>query len=540
MEYKPQTDLEKRGSSASDLPMEQTVGQRLIANRTVDRGLKARHVSMIAIGGTIGTGLFIGTATPLSQAGPVSTLISYIFMGTITYYMAQGLGEMATFIPITGSFNAFTTRFISPAIGAANGWLYWFTWAMTFALELTIVGKVIEYWTDAVPTAAWISIFFVILTAFNFAPVVIYGEVEFWVAAVKVVAIVGWLIYSFIMVCGAGDMGPVGFRYWRNGYGFGPGILVSNIHTARFLGWLSSLVNAAFTFQGVELVGITCGESANPRKTVPSAIRKVFFRILLFYVGGVLFIGLLVPYDDPALSAEGLALASTSPFVIAIQNSGTPVLPHIFNAVILTTIISAGNSNVYIGSRILYALANVGNAPRCFSYTINGVPWVGVIFTAVFGTLSFLVLSPNGEEAFNWLLNITSVAGMICWACISFSHIRFMDALKHRGMSRDDLPFKAMHQPYGSWYAGVAIVIIIFIQGFQVFFDFNANDFFVYYVSIMLFVVMWVAFQIYYRGPLITPLGEIDLDSGRTEIDDMVWVEDEPKNAWEKFWVKFA
>ncbi|ODQ78889.1 hypothetical protein BABINDRAFT_172148 [Babjeviella inositovora NRRL Y-12698] len=508
---------------------------------TVERGLKARHISMIAIGGTIGTGLFIGTAAPLSEAGPVSTLISYLFMGTLTFYMAQALGEMATFIPIAGSFNAFTTRFLSPALGGANGWLYWFTWAMTFALELTVVGDVIGFWTDAVPTGAWIAIFYVLLTAANFAPVRYYGEVEFWVAFIKVIAIVGWLIYCFIMVCGAGVTGPVGFRYWRNGNAWGPGILVKDKNTGRFLGWLSSLVNAAFTYQGVELVGVSSGESSNPRRTIPRAIRKVFYRILIFYVGGVLFIGLLVPYYDKKLVATDAAYTATSPFIIAIQNSGTPVLPDIFNAVILATIISAGNSNVYIGSRILYALAGVGNAPKWFGYTRNGVPYVGVLFTALFGLLAFLVLSDNGNKVFGWFLNITAVAGMICWVCISFSHIRFMQVLNSRNMDRNDLPFKAQHMPYGSWYAGIGILVIIFVQGFEVFFDFNANDFFVSYVSIVLFVVMWGFFQLFYGGPLLLPLDQIDIDSGRKEVDEMVWEEDDlPKNAWQKFWDKVS
>ena len=210
--------------------------------------------------------------------------------------------------------------------------------------------QVIQRWTDAVPLAAWIAIFFVILTVFNLFPVKYYGEVEFWIASLKVIFVFIWLIYAFIMVCGAGKTGPIGFRYWRNPGPWGPGILVSsNINTARFLGWLSSLINAAFTFQGTELVGISAGESSNPRKTVPSAIRKVLFRILVFYVLCMLFIGLLVPYDDPKLAGNDGTYTASSPFIIAIQNCGTKGLPDVYNAVILVTIISAANSNVYCG-----------------------------------------------------------------------------------------------------------------------------------------------------------------------------------------------
>ncbi len=234
--------------------------------------------------------------------------------------------------------------------------MYWFSWAITFALELSVVGQIIEYWTFSVPLAAWIAIFWVILFSMNLFPVKFYGEVEFWVASIKIIAIIGFIIYAFIMVCGAGVTGPVGFRYWRHPGAWGPGYLFEGTAKGRFLGWVSSLVNAAFTYQGTELTGITAGESKNPRKSVPKAINTVFFRILIFYILSLFFVGMLVPFDDPKLNSDSSYVAS-SPFIIAIQNSGTPVLPHIFNAVILLTIISAGNSNVYVGSRILYALS---------------------------------------------------------------------------------------------------------------------------------------------------------------------------------------
>ncbi|ODV81804.1 arginine permease [Suhomyces tanzawaensis NRRL Y-17324] len=502
---------------------------------------------MIAIGGTIGTGLFISTGGTLSQAGPVSSVISFLFMTTLAFSVTQALGEMATLIPVAGSFAQFVTRWCSPALGAANGWNYWFSWAITYALELSVVGQVIGKWTDAVPLAAWISIFFVLLTLSNLFPVKYYGEIEFWIATLKVVAVVGWLLYAFIMVCGAGKTGPVGFRYWRNPGPWGPGILVENVNTGRFLGWLASLISAAFTFQGCELVGISAGESKNPHKTVPSAIRKVLFRILVFYVACMLFIGLLVPFDDPALNpGDGAAYTANSPFIIAMNNSGTKILPDIFNAVILVTIISAGNSNVYCGSRILFGLAQAGVAPKFFQKTSkHGVPWVAVLFTSAFGALGYLATSSDGNEAFGWLLNITATSGLIAWGWISFTHIRFMNILKSRNISRDSLPFKAKFMPYASYYAAVAVFIITFIQGFQAFWDIDATKFFTSYVSLILFAVCWIGFHFYFNGfnirswsysSFLVPLEECDIDTGVREIDDEDWEEDEPKNAWQKFW----
>ena len=499
----------------------------------VKRQLKQRHVSMIALGGTIGTGLFIGTRTPIMNAGPVGALISYIFMATIVYSLANSIGEMATYIPITGSFTVFCSRFVSPALGASIGWLYWLSWATTFAVELSIIGQVIEFWTDAVPIAAWIGIFFVIFTLINFLPVKFYGEIEFWAASIKVIAIVGWLIYAFCMICGAGITGPVGFRYWRNPGPMGPGILVDNVNTGKFLGWLSSLINAAFTYQGTELVGITAGESDNPRKTVPRAINKVFYRIVIFYILSVLFMGMLVPYNDPLLNSES-SYVSASPFIIAIINSGTPILPHIFNAVILTTIISAGNSNVYIGSRLLYALSLGSVGPRFLLRTTKqGVPYFGVIFTVLIGLLSFMVVSEGANNVFNWLVNISGVAGLLAWAAISYSHIRFMQALEYNGISRDTLPFKAKFGAPYAWYAFIAIIIVTILQGFTSFWDFTAANFLTSYISVFVFLFLWLIFQfVVFRDGLQFqhPIETLDIDSGRREVDAVDWEAMEKKN----------
>lgn len=522
-----------------------------LLKHTVKRNLESRHVAMIAIGGTIGTGLFISTSNTLSNAGPVSSLISFLFMTSLVFPITQGLGEMATYIPVTGSFSQFATRWCSPALGAANGWNYWFAWTIAYALELSIVGQIIEYWTDAVPLAAWISIFLVLLTVANLFPVQYYGEVEFWVSMIKVVAIVGWLIYALCIVCGAGQTGPVGFRYWRNPGPWGPGILVdSKTHKAlgRFLGWVQSLVSAAFTFLGCELVGISVGEVKNPHKTVPSAIRKVLFRILTFYILSMFFIGLTVPFNDPRIQSNSLgSYTHSSPYIVAMQIAGTKVLPDIFNAVILVTIISAGNSNIYCGSRILYGLAEVNVAPKWFKLTTKkGVPYVAVLFTSAFGALGYLACSKQGNEAFTWLLNITTTSALIAWGWISVSHLRFMSILKHRNISRDSLPFKAKFMPFMGWYAAIAVFIIVFIQGFAVFFDFTASDFFTAYISLILFVVCWIVFHFIFNGvnkeaftwkSLYVPLDECDIDSGVRAVDEYEEEEFRGKhNLWQKLW----
>ncbi|CCH43943.1 Arginine permease [Wickerhamomyces ciferrii] len=529
--------------SESEVPIyisEEEVGS--VKDTQVKRTLKPRHVTMIALGGTIGTGLFIGIATPLTNAGPVNAFIAYLFMATIAYSVTQSLGEMTTYIPVTSSFTVFTQRFLSPALGVTSGYLYLASWCVNFALELSVIGQIIQYWTFAVPLPAWIAIFWVILVGANMFPVKYYGEVEFWVAGIKIIAIVGFIIYSFIMVCGGGKEGPIGFRYWRNPGPWGPGYLFPGTAKGRFLGWVSSLVNAAFTFQGTELVAVSAGEAKNPRRSVPKAINKVFFRILFFYLLSLFFIGLLVPYDDPKLGSNASYVAS-SPFIIAIQNSGTPILPHIFNAVILMTIVSAANSNIYISSRILYSIAQNGLAPKLFKSTNKyGVPIVGVFSTASVGFLGFMVVSNDAWTVFNWLLNSTAIAGLFLWLCISLSHIRFMQSLSARGISRDELPFKAHFMPWAAYYASFFIALIILINGFDAFIKgFNVSSFFTAYISVILFVSLWLFFQfVYFRGRILIKLEDLDLDSDRREIDAIVWEDETPKNMWEKFWAVAA
>ncbi|ODQ68317.1 hypothetical protein NADFUDRAFT_48964 [Nadsonia fulvescens var. elongata DSM 6958] len=510
----------------------------------IKRGLKSRHVTMIALGGTIGTGLFVGTGSALGDAGPVGALIAYLFLASIIYGIAQSLAEMATYIPITGSFAVFATRFVSAPLGAAMGWLYWFSWAITFAIEVNVAGLIIEYWTTAVPNAGWVTIFLVILTAINFFPVKYYGEIEFWTAIIKVLAIIGWLIYALCMVCGAGVSGPVGFRYWRNPGPMGPGLYYqdSNLNAAKFLGWLGALVNAAFTFQGCELIGITAGEAKNPRKTIPSAVNSVIFRIFVFYIGAVFFMGLLVPFNYPGLTSTDSSntYISASPFVIAIVTSGTPILPHIFNAVILITVISAGNANVYVASRTLHALSVSGTAPRFFQKVNRwGIPYYSVALSASLGLLAYMASTNDAKVVFDWLVSLSAVSNMFAWIMIVAAHIRFMKALVVQGKSRDDLPFKATLQPYLSWYSMIATIFLTLVQGFGSFFDFTVASFLTSYLCVFAFIIVWVIFEFIYKFPGLVPYEEMDLLTGRKEFDDedgneIVWEEAPPKNIWEK------
>ncbi|KAL4915582.1 amino acid permease/ SLC12A domain-containing protein [Aspergillus aurantiobrunneus] len=488
------------------------------------RKLKSRHLQMIAIGGTIGTGLFISSGSAISTAGPVGALIAYVFIGTIVLSVISALGEIATYLPIPGAFTSYATRLIDPSLGFAMGWIYWFSWAITFALELTATGLIIQFWDQDLNIAIFIGVFWVVITLFNLLPVSFFGELEFWFSSIKVLTVIGFMIFGICINAGAGREGYLGFHYWVHP---GPFVAYSGVSpdsTAKFVGFWAVLIQAGFAYQGTELVGIAAGETENPRKTIPSAIRKTFLRIVLFFVLTVFFIGILMPSDDDQLLNSNGNDANSSPFVIAARRAGVSILPDIINAVLLTVVLSAANSNVYSASRILIGLAQEGFAPRLFKKTSKqGVPYYSVVFSSAFGLLGFLNVSNSGSTVFNWFLNISSVAGLISWASILGCHLAFMRALKARNISRELLPYKAPCQPWYTWYGLFFNILIILTQGFTAWIpEFNVTDFFVAYISLILFVVLYLGHKIIFRPAFIRPI-EADIDTGRIALENEYW-----------------
>lgn len=345
-------------------------------------------------------------------------------------------------------------------------------------------------------------------------PVRWYGELEMWFVSIKVVTIVGFIIFAICINAGASPQGYLGFRYWRT-----PGPFVSYADylepaTGKFVSFWDVLVTAAFSYQGAELVGIGAGEARDPHKTVPIAIRNTFWGILFLFVGIIFFLGIIVPSDNLAL-LNGTTSGNSSPLVIAANLASVPVLPDIINAVLLTAVLSAANSNVYSGSRIIVALANEGHAPQFFTKTNKqGIPYYAVCMTSAIGLLAYLNLSDNGSNAFNWFLNITSVAGLITWSSISLSHIRFQQAMKVQNVPRATLPYRGFLQPYLAWYGLFFTQLIIITQGFTAFMPWDTANFFTAYISVILFVVLYLGYKIALR-PAFIKASEADLQKGR-------------------------
>ncbi|KAH7341415.1 amino acid permease/ SLC12A domain-containing protein [Rhizoctonia solani] len=489
----------------------------------VHRRLKARHLAMIALGGTIGTGLFVGSGGALAKGGPVGTLLGYFIMGVVVYCMMIALGEMATLFPVSGGFTHYATRFIDPAVGFALGYNYWYSFAITLPTELTAAAIVIQYWNTSINAAVWITVLYVLIIFINFMGVRWYGEFEFWFSAIKITTIVGLIILGICIDCGAGpaSTGYIGFRYWKDPGPFNQ-LTVNNgadvIPGAwgRFLAFWDVFVQAAFSYLGTEIVAVTVGEAENPRRNVPKAIRRVFWRILLFYVLGILVIGLLVPYNSTELLNNSGSDASASPFVIAIKTAGIKGLPSVINAVILISAWSAGNSDLYASSRTLYALALEHKAPafirRC---TKGGLPVWAVFLTALFGLLAYMnVGTTTAVEVFNWLYNISSITGLITWFIIL---------------------------PYASWFGAIFTFLVTIFSGFTVFLrgNWDVSTFLSAYICIPIFVLFYLYWKVVKRTKWI-PLEEIDFVTGRRELDEATEQDEAryeaPKGFWEKLW----
>ena len=301
------------------------------------RSLKSRHMNMIALGGAIGTGLFVAGGETVSTAGPGGALVAYAFIGIMVYFLMTSLGEMGTYLPVSGSFGTYASRYVDPAFGFALGWNYWFNWAITLAAELVAGALIMKYWFPDIPAIVWSALFLLGLFLMNYLSTRSFGESEYFFSSMKVITVFIFLFVGTLLILGIGGTSP-GFENWTRG-------------EAPFVGGFGSILAifmvAGFSFQGTELIGVAAGEAENPEKTIPRAIHSIFWRILLFYIGSFVVIGFLIPYNDPNLLKSGVENVAISPFTLVLDRFGFAFAASFINAIILTAVLSAGNSGLY-------------------------------------------------------------------------------------------------------------------------------------------------------------------------------------------------
>lgn len=468
------------------------------------RGLNARQLSMIAIGGSIGTGLFLASGASIASAGPGGALLAYAIVGIMVYFLMTSLGEMASYLPVSGSFSTYGSRYVDPAFGFALGWNYWYNWAITVAFELVAAALIMKFWFPESSSLLWSALFLALMMGLNLLSVKGFGEAEFWFSLIKVATVIIFIVLGLAMIVGILKGHTAG---WSN-------LTTGN---APFNGGILAVVGvfmiAGFSFQGTELVGVAAGESEEPEKNIPRAVRTIFWRILLFYIFAIAIIGVLIPYTDPNLLSNSIENVAVSPFTLVFKNAGLAFAASAMNAIILTSVLSAGNSGMYASTRMLYNLAKEGKAPR-FLATVNryGVPVYALLATAAVGALAFVASLFGDGVVYTWLLNASGLSGFIAWFGIALSHYRFRRAFKAQGRDLNELPYRARLFPFGPLFAFVLCTIVILGQNYQAFLEDQIDWYGVIasYIGLPLFLIIWLGYKIANRTKVV-PLTECDL-----------------------------
>ncbi|CAM5217193.1 D-serine/D-alanine/glycine:proton symporter (AAT family) OS=Ureibacillus acetophenoni OX=614649 GN=SAMN05877842_10451 PE=4 SV=1 [Ureibacillus acetophenoni] len=437
------------------------------------RGLSNRHMQLIALGGSIGVGLFYGSSSTIQLAGP-AVLLAYLIGGLVIFTIMRALGEMAVAEPVSGSFSNYANKYLGKFAGFLTGWTYWFMWIVVGMAELTVVGVYINYWFPDVPQWVTALVVLVVMTLINLANVKMYGEFEFWFAMIKVVAIITMIIVGLcIILFGVGNNGePMGFsNLWEHG-GFMPNGLE---------GMLMCFVLVMFSFGGVELVGVTAGEAKDPTKTVPKAINNIVWRILIFYIGALGVMMAIYPWNE--VGSNG------SPFVQIFDAIGIPAAAHIINFVVITAAVSAFNSGLYGCGRMLYNLALQEQGPKIFKQVSkNGTPVRGIIFSSAMLLIAVVLNYIVPEQVFTYISAVATVAVITSWTIILCTQINFRKAKSKDEVSA--LKFKMPWHPISSYVALafllMVVVLMALIPGMRV----------ALYVAPIWFLILYIGYKV--------------------------------------------
>ncbi|XUL88128.1 amino acid permease [Streptomyces galilaeus] len=412
-------------------------------------GLKNRHLSMIAIGGVIGAGLFVGSSSGIATAGP-GILLSYALVGTLVVLVMRMLGEMSAANPTSGSFSAHADRALGRWAGFSIGWLYWFFWVVVLAVEATAGAKILEGWIPAVPQWGWALIVMVVLTATNLVSVGSYGEFEFWFAGIKVVAIGAFIVVGALAVFGVlpgAHTDKAGIGNLTDHGGFlpnGPGAI------------LTGVLLVVFSFMGSEIATLAAGESEDPQRAVTKSTNSIIWRIGVFYLGSILVVVCLLPWNDPSIKEQGS-------YVAALDSLGIAHAGQIMNFIVLTSVLSCLNSGLYTASRMAFSLGGRGDAPAAFARTTSrGVPMAAIIASVVFGFVAVFFNYAFPDTVFLFLVNSSGAVALFVWLVICASQLRMRRIIERE--SPEKLVVRMWLYPYLTW---ATIALIVFVLGYM-------------------------------------------------------------------------
>lgn len=426
-------------------------------NKTqLKRAMKSRHLFMMSLGGIIGTGLFLGSGYAIGEAGPAGAIIAYLVGGLLMYLSMVCLGELSVVMPVSGSFQAHATRFIGPATGFVVGWIYWLSWAMYVGLEFVAAGVLMKRWFPDVPVWIWCAIFVILLFTINSLATKAFAETEYWFAGIKVLAVILFIIIGLSAAFGIISMDSEPAPYLNNFLGDG---LFPNGMTGIFI----SMMTVVFAFQGSEIMGVAAGETEEPEKNIPKAIRNIVVRILLFFVFSIFVLSALVPWKEAGVLE--------SPFVTVFDMVGIPYAADIMNFVILTAILSVGNTGLYACTRVLFSLSESGMAPKVFSkLSKRGVPSYALLVTLAFALVSLLTSIIAEDTLFVVLLAVSGITGTLTWMAIAIAQICFRRQYTKAGGKVEDLKYKVPLYPF------IPILCIVMCLGMFAFAAFDPTQ----------------------------------------------------------------
>ncbi|KAH8803586.1 general amino acid permease [Xylogone sp. PMI_703] len=529
-------ELDEKHISRTSLP-----GELITAgSEHLHRALGGKELQLFAVGGAIGTSLFVQMGASLPKGGPAGLFLGFVVYGTIMLAVNQCFAEMVTYLPIASPFVRLAGFWVDDALSFAMGWNYFFLMAFAIPYEITAINVLLTYWTDKVPVAAVVVVCLVIYAVLNGLAVRWFGISEFYMSIFKIFLMVGLMMYTFItMVGGNPHHDAYGFRYWRN-----PGAFVEYLvpgDTGRFLGLLSCMIQGSFTMVGPEFISMAAAEAQNPRRLMKRAFSSFVWRLMFFFIGGALCVGIVIPYNDQMLAdfisgdRAGSGTGAASPYVISMVKFGIKGFPDLVNALIMTSVLSAGNNVVFSAARTLHGLAVDGKAPSFFAKCNKyGIPYYAVIAALSFCLLSLLQLSKSSSTVLNWLVGICTASYLLNYFGTVITYLHFYESLRRQGVDRDTLPYKGYFQPYAAWYALFGTFIMTLVLGYTVFIHGNWDNtsFFTNYTMVGFFIVATIFWKVFRRTTYVRPgTADLQLGSVKSDIDLYEELYEKPKRG---------
>ncbi|KAF7715230.1 Uncharacterized protein PECH_008723 [Penicillium ucsense] len=510
----------------------------------LQRHLGNRQIQLIAIGGSIGTALFVSIGSGLYHGGPGSLFLAFTIQSIFLAMVNNCLAEMSTAFPVSGGFIRLAGKWVDDALGFMVGWNFFFYEALLIPFEISAFTLVLSFWSEKVtepgPVAGICAAVILCYGSLNILAVKAYGEAEFWLSGGKVILIFSLFFFTFItMVGGNPQHDAYGFRNWNN-----PGSFMEYLDTGalgRFEGFLGSLWSAAFAVVGPEYISMVAAEARRPRVYIKNAFKTVYIRFGIFFIGGALAVGIVCSARDPQLTdvvmgKTGGSSAAASPYVIGMRNMGIAIFPSIVNALLLTSIFSAGNTYTYCAIRTLYGLALEGRAPRVLTKTTkSGVPIYCFAFVMIFPILSFLQVSNSSSIVITWFANLVTAGGLINYIVISITYICFHRACKAQGLDRRTFSYFARLQPFCAYAALVWMILVTILYGYPAYKPWNVSTFWSDYTMQIVIPPLFLIWKLLKKTKWLKP-HEVDLVWERPLIDAYeASFLDPPVGFWREF-----